>query len=441
MDDGYCDHDYEDEGEDFSSTRSGYATTSTGTSSIRTYDLVLAKRNIAYGGGCNKNGDICGTSTPPPHAPDKQHVDIESSSVAPPRKPPRPKLQGQKDGHDQSNKSNEKMPPPPSGGMNQRASSDCVTQLLLDEKRRQAGGYVNHDLDMYAESAATGGVQGSGGTGATPTFVNRNQHHHHHRSAPLPGARDDETVSSFTNNSLSTAPEPPSLREYRGVFFKPGAYRIKEDGEARQADLDSVVSSIRTHSTLRTNRTNRNADVNNDDAKRTDVGIGVPIEATVVVDEDDYLVVHADPIPIDERRDDGDDELKSGNSPYPSHPLPYHDNSGPPNEVPRLENSLVMNEDIEERSAPSGNAQDGLCHDDTIDTWQAFFSDRKIRLLMVGLGIVIALLVMGIAIASSRSPDSKATTTGLGGQDGNEAVPGNDGVERGVFPTPAPTSL
>jgi hypothetical protein len=298
-DDSDSDSDKTDEAEDHSSTRSGLGTVTTGVSSLKTYNLVLAERYVAH----------CGKQQPTPAQPStassRADTDTRASSNLAISKTQQLKDSWRhntvKNGTCSNHSDDEKMAPPPNNELLRRSSSDIVTQLLIDEKRRQAGGYINHDLDMYLYPE----TPAAGNAAAASRFVNRNQHHRHTTGVDNgdgSGAdgyihRDDETISSFTeNNSLSTAPEPPSLREYRGTFFKPGAYRIKEDGEARQADLDSCVSSIRTHSTVRTNRTNWNQDIEV-------VGVvdaSVPVEATVVADDDDYLVVHADPIPVNE---------------------------------------------------------------------------------------------------------------------------------------------
>mmetsp|Transcript_56706 Transcript_56706/g.137886 ORF Transcript_56706/g.137886 Transcript_56706/m.137886 type:complete len:580 (+) Transcript_56706:80-1819(+) len=293
----------EDGEQDHSSSRSELGTIT----SEHTYDLVMTKRYLAYG-----------TKPPsqPPRPSSQPHPPTASSNKG--KKTYKPlqqqtKTNGTIGGYNKDNLDDDgKVPPPLNQEQNRRVPSDVVTQLLIDEKRRQAGGYINHDLDMYlypdqtVEAFTAAAASGSGRN----QFVNRNQHHRNTND----GSRDDETMSSFTeNNSLSTAPEPPSLREYRGVFFKPGAYRIKEDGEARQADLDSCVSSIRTHSTLRTNRTNRG---DGGDIEVVGVANGVPVEATVVADEEEYLVVHADPIPVE--NDEECDNSNGENNAYTS---------------------------------------------------------------------------------------------------------------------------
>ncbi|KAL3920144.1 MAG: hypothetical protein SGILL_003411 [Bacillariaceae sp.] len=198
------------------SSRSNSIRSSATDGTLNTVDLVLAKRYAAYYGG----------------NPTEAERAAEEAKV---------------------------MAPQPLPSMRSANKNDIDNQLLRDEKRRQASGYVSQNLDQYT----------SPGKQATPRRSNGVRH---------PDNFEDEHDDdhSLEDNSLSTAPEPPSL-QLRGHYMRPGAYRMRQGEEGRHVDNDSVASSsLRTLSTIRTN-----------------LGLGV-IEASLV-DDESYRKVRSKP--------------------------------------------------------------------------------------------------------------------------------------------------
>lgn len=401
--------EYKDGGDEYddSSSNSAQSGSLATRSTVQTLDLVMAKRYAAYG--------------PVPTKDDSGH------------NAPTPARRTKKQPWHDDTKNKEKMPPPPPG-QKRRACSDVVTQFLLDEKRRQAGGYICHDLDTFAVDAPLRGA-----------FVNRNQHH-----TTLMG-HGDEDGSSAENNSLSTAPDPPSLR-VRDHYLRPGAYRVKEDGEYRHADADSVVSSIRTHSTLRTY-----------EKAAHQVGMGIPVEATLVVDDENYMVP-PEPLPPDEydKRDDPDYPLSS--KPTTAEPdgvwasngydsSNQHDggvnrsSSSNPPPPPSPVFAVHMGDVTCSMTAASAMTPVVEAHAyNEPHTLPAFFRSRKVRCLMCTMGMIFVVLSMGIAIAATRSGtqtnQSNMNTNGDGTLQDEE---NDNNMEKtlldSLVPSSAPTSM
>jgi hypothetical protein len=132
---------------------------------------------------------------------------------------------------------------------------DRTNQILLDEKQRQANGYVSQDMEQYTSTAT------------------------------LPDTFEDEHDDEESQDaSLSTTPDPPSLR-LRGHYLRPGAYRMRQGEEGRHVDNDSIASSsLRTFSTFRTNIANGIIEASLVDDENTIQGNGMHPEDEVFND-------------------------------------------------------------------------------------------------------------------------------------------------------------
>jgi len=280
---------------------------------------------------------------------------------------------------------------------------DTATQLLLDEKRRQAGGYISRDLDQY-KSAERPSQDCSG-------WVNVNAHHNTVRMDDDDGFNDETSH----DESLSTTPDPPSLR-VRDHYVRPGAYRMRQGGVARHVDNDSVVSSsLRTISTLRTN-----------------LGLGI-IEASLVPD---------DIVPKGEPDTDSKKDSNSNQQYIATNDGTYNDDDG--------------DDDCECPSAPapptyatSGGGQTFLTSStaspvvqaqplDDGHTIRAFFNKKSIRCLILLFTVIFVLLALGAvyAVTGFVFDDMRKSQ---GGQ--NDAYsPDGDGVTASSAPTTSPTS-
>ncbi|KAG7347191.1 two component regulator [Nitzschia inconspicua] len=250
-------------------------------------------------------------------------------------------------------------------------NADRSNQIVLDEKRRKARGYISRDIEDYVASSHMG-------------------------LADFEDEHDDESQ----DNSLSTTPDPPSLR-LREHYLRPGAYRMRQGEEGRHVDNDSLASSsLRTLSTLRTN-----------------IGIGI-IEASLVEDE-------------------GSPKRK-GKRPYPSVPDGFNAQMSVSDSTPAIQNLILsdtgennefyiavnnrsydMNDDGDREmpSAPSlptyaiGGGAVTVATTSSCDhvvealplderhTIRAFFRRKKIRCMLCILGLVFGLLTVGTVYA------------------------------------------
>jgi hypothetical protein len=293
--------------------------------------------------------------------------------------------------------------------------SQPVQQMWLDEKRRQAGGYASYDLDAYANNNNLD--EGTQPFRTPPPFFEWGNV----GSCHADGAQYDQSDNDG-DASLSTAPDPPSLRVRDHVCLRPGAYRMSHGGEARHVDNDSVVSSsLRTHSTFRTNQ-----------------GLSI-VEASLVVDE---------PLPGDEDDYYGD-VVKKGRPHGANWGNSYNyewvatDQTVEDGECPSLPSPLnyeLSTGDVTFFSATTNASPvvEGRPLDDTYTT-RAFFRSRKI-LCMIGcltlaflamaLGTVFA--VTGFFLEDSDDGDKE------GESDDN---PASVSTNASLAPTAAPTTL
>lgn len=315
---------------------------SSGSNSIRsistegtanTLDLVLAKRYAAFYGG--------------------YHSDSERAT------------------EEENIKNGMKPPPPPPFSTKPKEETGCfdgANQILLEEKRRQAGGYISQDLERYTSTVS--------------------------------GQEDFEDEPDDEDTSLS-APEPPSL-QLRGHYLRPGAYRMRQGEEGRHVDNDSLASSsLRTLSTLRTN-----------------IGIGI-IEASLV--EDDITPKRKGKRPEREASSNGYIPVNGRDNcvPDPSIGIATYENSNH-GYVPANTHSYDVDDDgdCEILSVPpppthafSSGAMTFVTTSTTCShvveaqpfderhTIRAFFRRKKVRCMMFFLGLIFLLLTVGTIYA------------------------------------------
>ncbi|KAL3925923.1 MAG: hypothetical protein SGILL_000066 [Bacillariaceae sp.] len=284
-------------------------------------------------------------------------------------------------------------------------------QLTRDEKQRQSSGYVSEHLDKY--STARRNVASKG----------------HKNATCLESFEDEHDEHSLDNESLSTAPGPPSLH-LRDHYMRPGAYRIRRGEEGRHVDNDSVASSsLRTLSTIRTN-----------------LGLGA-IEASLVEDatppnveatqSQDTDMIHTRPSLncfSDHTATSDDHQYTMANS--------------------RTNSSSDDDEDYEFPSAPSPAAYTvsgggmtfattSTCSQvveaqpfDEQHTIRAFFKRKKIRCMICFLVLVFLCLTIGTVYAVTGFADGQFKGNGGGGTENNDG----DDVEASPAPSSSPTS-
>jgi hypothetical protein len=210
---------------------------------------------------------------------------------------------------------------------------------------------------------------------------------------------EDEHDDESEDTSLSTAPDPPSLR-LRGHYLRPGAYRMREGEEGRHVDNDSMASSsLRTLSTLRTN-----------------IAIGV-IEASLV--EDEATPKRSGKSPEEEVANDSNEPIKHNDvsATVSTCSVNYPDCSNRHGYVVVNNRSYDMNED-EDSEIPSvppspvcavscgGMTLASSCSHvveahpiDERHTIRAFFRRRNVRCMICTLGLVFFLLTVGTVYA------------------------------------------
>lgn len=269
--------------------------------------------------------------------------------------------------------------------------SEGMIQLLLDEKRRQAGGYISQDLDAYIYNQSNveeAEIFGYPSATQSPSFDWRDVDDHHRNFTN--GHADHGETDTVGDASLSTAPDPPSLRVREHLALRPGAYRMSHGGFARHVDNDSVASSsLQTYSTLRT---------------VVDMGI---IEGVLVVDE---------PLPKDEEEFGDDDEAmhrrrqQHGNNNCRDDNNPncitagqiVHDSECP--SPPATLSFEISTGDVTFFSGTSASTPIPLvlarsCPTDDNKTFRVFFQGRKVRCMLCLLTLVCASLALGIVYA------------------------------------------
>lgn len=103
--------------------------------------------------------------------------------------------------------------------------SESMIQLLLDEQRRQAGGYISQDLDVYINSQPNVDEADIIGQPSTTSSSNCWDWNDYNRNIPHGDLEYGETDTVGGDASLSTVPDPPSLRVRDHIALRPGADR------------------------------------------------------------------------------------------------------------------------------------------------------------------------------------------------------------------------
>lgn len=312
--------------------------------------------------------------------------------------------------------------------------SQSALELLLQEKTRQAGGYISQELDAYVSSSNNNDSYNFARSFGTPASQSEWRNvNAHHRNFTIDGYTSDH-VDNDGDTSLSTAPDPPSLRVRERVCMRPGAYRMSQGGEPRHVDNDSVTSSsLRTHSTMRT--------VGN---------LGI-IEASLVVDEplpkDEDEYCDDDAVPVNHYRHD----VKSSNDDYKHHfshdyECVTTDQTMEDNECssspPPLHCQTSMGDVTFFSAATAASHTTEARPIDDSQTIRAFFRSRKVRCMMCCLTLAFVALAVGSVYAVTGfviGNDDSDNYSDEGG-DENSSLITTGGNESYRIPTGAPTA-